>query len=191
MLHKTRSWVLLVCAWVIFLAPAGTLPHAQSTDTNEFRAYKIGVVDVNKVFNEYQKQIDERAKLEKEKDEQQAKLDVLQKKISDAQELLAANAQSTSKDEAEAIRETIRSDLDSYEDEFTQAKRDLERKEAKVSATLLVDVRKAVEKVGSTENYHLILEVGLASRSNVLYHSTTLNMTQKIIDYLNTNYKKP
>lgn len=191
MLYQTRSWVLVVCAWVVFLAPAGTLPHAQSTDANDSQAYKIGVVDVNKVFNKYQKQIDERAKLVIEKDEQQAKLDALQKKINDAQDLLKADAETLSKEEAEAIRETIGSDFDTYEDEYTKAKRDIERKEAKISATLLVDVRKAVEEVGSKENYHLILEVGLASRSNVLYFSTTINMTQKIIDYLNANYKKP
>lgn len=173
------------------MAPAGTLPHAQSTDANDSQAYKIGVVDVNKVFNKYQKQIDERAKLVIEKDEQQAKLDALQKKINDAQDLLKADAETLSKEEAEAIRETIGSDFDTYEDEYTKAKRDIERKEAKISATLLVDVRKAVEEVGSKENYHLILEVGLASRSNVLYFSTTINMTQKIIDYLNANYKKP
>lgn len=192
MLRKTQKWFVPALVWMLCLAPTGASSQADDGAASaESRAYKIGVVDVNVVFNKYQKQIDERADLEKEKEKQDAKLDVLRKKIEAAQKTLDENKETLSREEAEDLQESIASDLNDLEAEFTRAQRNIDRKIDKISATIFSDVRKAVRDVGSKENYHLILEVGLASRSNVLYHSTTLNMTQKVLDYLNSNYKKP
>ena len=51
----------------------------------------------------------------------------------------------------------------------------------------MADLVKAIEEVGAEGNYHLILEADPETRTGVMYHSPTLNMTQKVVDRLNRN----
>lgn len=192
MLYKRPSWFIAAVAWVICLATLEVNAQADSgADSAASRAYKIGIVDVNEVFNKYQKQIDERAKLVEEKEGQQAKLDLLDEKILAAQNTLKEKGAAMSAEDVASLRESIDADINARTTEYTRAQRDIERKENKISLAILTDIRKAVKEIGSKENYHLVLEVGLAGRTDVLYFSTRLNMTQKVLDYLSSNYKKP
>lgn len=154
--------------------------------------YKIGVVNIKEVFDSYEKQKDEYAKLERERDERQKVIDQISTKIEASQkrhtELKAAP--SPSADEILALEEEIASDFGRYQAEFKRLQDEIDRREKKLLESLFNEIHEAVGEVGVRSNYHLILEGGQTGRSGVLYSSTTLNMTRQIIDSLNASYKK-
>ena len=154
--------------------------------------YKIGVVNIKEVFDAYEKQEDEYAELERERDERQKVIDQISTKIEASQkrhtELKAAP--SPSADEILALEEEIASDFGRYQAEFKRLQDEIDRREKKLLESLFNEIHEAVGEVGVQSNYHLILEGGRTGRSGVLYSSTTLNMTRQIIDSLNASYKK-
>lgn len=154
--------------------------------------YKIGVVNIKEVFDAYEKQKDEYAELERERDERQKVIDQISTKIEASQkrhtELKAAP--SSSADEILALEEEIASDFGRYQAEFKRLQDEIDRREKKLLESLFNEIHEAIGEVGVQSNYHLILEGGRTGRSGVLYSSTTLNMTRQIIDSLNASYKK-
>lgn len=152
-------------------------------------AYKIGVVDIKAVFDAYEKQKDEYAALEEERASRQAEIDKLSDKITKAKEQYDKRKDSMSDAEREALEEQIESDYAKYQADFQRLQGEIDRKEKKLLEDLFEDIRAAVQEVGAQGNYHLILEGGESGRTNVLYSSTTLNITGRVIEHVNSKYE--
>lgn len=172
---------MLIAAPAIVYAENGTAPQ-----------YKIGVVDSKLVFDNYRKQEVEYAKLRESRDKMQQPIDELSEQITKDKEYYDAEADTMSLEDRRDLEEKIESALTKYKAEFERAQQDIDRQEKKLLRDILEDIQRAIQEVGANFNYHLIFENGQSSRSNpvarpggLLYSSTTLNMTQRVIDHLN------
>jgi len=152
--------------------------------------YKIGIVNIKEVFDAYEKQKDEYAELEQERDERQKVIDQISSKIEAAQKRHTEQKSTLPSQELLALEEEIESDFGRYQAEFKRLQDEIDRREKKLLESLFKEIHEAVGEVGAQANYHLILEGGQTGRSGVLYSSTTLNMTRQIIDALNASYNK-
>jgi outer membrane protein len=150
--------------------------------------YKVGVVDVKRVFDNYERQKKEYALLQDERDKKQAEIDKLSDKITEQKDRYDKERDSMSDSEREALEEQIESDYTKYKADFKRLQEDIDRREKKLLETIFEDIHLAVQEVGARGDYHLILEVGQPGRTAVLYHSTTLDSTQQVIDHLNEKY---
>ena len=86
--------------------------------------YKIGVVDVKEVFDEYDKQIKEYKALEVEKERLQKPITELTKKIEKNQERLKDESLNLSEEERETIEGEIELDYSRYRSSFQQSQED-------------------------------------------------------------------
>jgi Skp family chaperone for outer membrane proteins len=149
--------------------------------------HKIGVVNLKKVFDDYDKQKEMYAQLKAAKDEAQEPINELSATIEADRKRYEENKDTMTNDEKRDLEELVESNYSLYKSEFQRAQNEIDRKEKKILEELFEDIQKAVEEVGARENYHLIFEGDNQGRpSGVLYFSTTLNMTQKVVEYLNT-----
>lgn len=151
-------------------------------------AYKIGVVNVKEVFDNYERQKHEYELLQNEKDKKQAEIDILSKRITKQKDRYDNEKITLSDEEREDLEEQIESDYSLYKSEFKRLQEDIDRREKKLLEAVFEDIHTALQEVGLRDDYHLILEGGKSGRAAVLYYSTTMNMTQKVIDHLNTKY---
>lgn len=178
--------IFLIGVIAMFPAPADESPTGQ---------YRIGVVNVKEVFDSYNKQIDKYDELRKKKDELQKPIDELSAKITKDKDRYDQEKESMSDEERRALEEKIENALSEYRTEFQRAQDDIDRQEKRLVRDLFDDIYLAIQEVGAKYNYHLIFESGesapaLPGRAGgLLYHSTTLNMTQRVIEHLNAKYK--
>jgi len=155
-------------------------------------AYKIGVVNSKEIFDNYNKQTEEYAKLRVKRDAAQEPIDLLSEQITKDKEHYDTNADTMPEDEKRVLEEKIESAVTRYKAEFERAQQDIDRLEKKLLREILEDIQIAIQEVGAKYDYHLIFENGQENISNLagragglLYSSTTLNMTQRVIDHLN------
>ncbi len=157
--------------------------------------YRIGVVNIKNVFDNYEKQIEEYEKLRKKRDQLQAPIDALSEQITKDKERYDEQKDAMSPEERRALEEKIEAAVTEYRTEFKRAQEDIDQQEKRLMRDLFEDIYLAIQEVGAKYNYHLIFESGgdapsVAGRpGGLLYHSTTLNMTQRVIEHLNTKYK--
>ncbi len=152
--------------------------------------YKIGVVNLKKVFDEYQGQKDEYGVLEKERAELQTRIDALADEVKKLQDKHTEQKEKLPKEELESLEEQILSKASESRAEFKQSQDEIDRKERRVMESLMEDIRAAIQTVGAKENFHMVFESGESSKSGVLYFATPLDITTKIVDQVNANYKK-
>ena len=137
--HKPFRTILL--ALIIASTAVTQTVYAQNAQ------FKIGVVNLKSIFDEY--------------DEQKEKY-------------------------KELTQEAIEADFSKYKAAVQQSQEEIDRKEKRLFELIITEIQTAVEEVGAKENYHMIFDGGKNKNNNLLYFSTTLNMTQKVIVHLNT-----
>lgn len=147
--------------------------------------FKIGVVDLRKVFDEYTKQKEKYEELVVEKDKLQKPIDELSAKITEDRKRYKDEASDLADTERLLLQDEIESQEAKYMAALQQSQAEIDRKEKRIFEEILRDIQMAVEEVGARENYHLIFDGGKNRNNNLLYYSTTLNMTRKVIDHLN------
>lgn len=154
--------------------------------------FKIGVVDTREVFDNYNKQKVEYEKLRVSVTEAQRPIDELSERITKDTARYEAEKDTMPVEDRKALEEVIESALTQYRAEFKRAQEDVDRQEKKLLRDLLEEIQMAIQEVGLKEDYHLIFESGQNNASSIagrtgglLYSSTTLNMTQRVIDHLN------
>lgn len=160
---------------------------AQDTDTAASKgAYKIGIVDRKKVFDNYNKQKEEYAKLQNDMKSMQAEIDALSKKVQDAKDRYEANKNTMPADQREALEQQIRADMVTYKSKYEQLQTEIDTRYAFLVRKIKEEIDEVVREVGAEENYHLILEGDPKSASGVLYYASAIDMTSKILDRLNS-----
>lgn len=177
---------LFVAAFLLVLSPI-----AQS-ENGDGSFYKIGVVNTKEIFDNYNKQTRKYAILREKRDEAQKPIDELSEQITKDKERYDAEADDMPQEERRAFEEKIEAAVTRYKAEFERAQQDIDRQEKKLLREILEDIQLAIREVGAKYDYHLIFESGQENISNLagrvgglLYSSSTLNMTQRVIDHLN------
>lgn len=187
-MYDSRS--LAISVLVFLLGSLTWQTTAAAEDTGPSSSYKIGVVNLKEIFDNYEKQKERYRELEKQRDEMQKPIDDLSAKIEANKNRYDSEASQMSEDERRELQDLIEADYSRYQAEFKRLQGDLDRAEKRILEELFEDIQKAIEEVGKDQNYHIIFEGGDNKRSGVLYYSTTLNMTQRVIDYLNSKHSE-
>lgn len=186
-----RNFSVITLA-IVGLACAGLATSALAQNGNPAAPtpaqYKIGVVDLKQVFDGFQKQKDLYQQLEQEKNQLQTEIDQLSSKITADKERYDANKATMSDEERIRLEERIEADFTDYQTKYKASQATISRKEERLLEDIMKDIRAGVQEVGAEGNYHLVIEGG-GPPSSLLYHSSTLNMTQRVIDHLNEKYK--
>lgn len=143
--------------------------------------YKIGYVDLAKVFDEYERTKESDKILEKKANERQAQRDKSVeeiKKLKDAAELLNTKA----KEEKQKLVDEQIQKLQEFDREVGTG---LKKEKDEMLRDILKDIDKVVGEYGKSEGYTLIMDDRF-----LLYKDTQLNITDQIIKILNGRYKK-
>lgn len=152
--------------------------------------YRIGIVNIKEVFDSYDRQKAEYEDLQRERDDMQVDIDQLSERITQNKKRYETERDNMSVSERLELEELVESDYGRYKSEFKRLQEGIDRREKRLLESLFKDIHKAVAEVGAKGNYHLILEGGQSGRSGVLYSSTTLNMTQQVIEHVNRSYRR-
>lgn len=177
------AFLAILLAGYAFLNAGGTAAQTNAADAS--RVYKIGIVDVQAVMDGYSKREAEVAKLEQEAKQSNSEIEALQKKFQDEVDQYKKDQETLSDSARLERQESLDRQKFALEMEVRQREASLERKKLNVKKLLLDAIVKAVNEVGTEENYHLILESDPETRTGVLFYSSTLNMTQKVIERVN------
>ncbi|HEY4481265.1 MAG TPA: OmpH family outer membrane protein [Candidatus Brocadiaceae bacterium] len=174
-------------------------PGASSSSS---RGLKVGVVDLNNVFEKYEKRKASDAQL-KEQEKQYQKIINDKKKelvsLNEKIQLLDLGSESRKKDEETFEKKNM--ELESY---AKFAEKSIMKKYKDYFGSLYTEVCKEVEDIGKREQYDLIIKkeepelqsggiselqfkVGIKT---VLYHSESIDMTNQVIDNLNKKYSE-
>lgn len=175
-------------ALFLTIALASGVLYAAPAESQGDGSYKIGVVNVKQVFDDYERQKKEYEKLQAERDKKQAEIDKLSDKITAAKERYDNERGSMSEDERERLEMQIEADYSQYKADFKRLQEDIDRQEKRLLETVFEDIHVAIQEVGARGDFHLVLEAGQPGRTAVLYHSTTLDITQQVTDHLNKKF---
>jgi Skp family chaperone for outer membrane proteins len=165
----------------IVSGPVADTVFAQN-EVGQPSGFKIGVVDMDQVLKDYTKLKVEADTLQAERDKLQteldAKTDALQKKMEVVKDAPEA--------ERERQREEIETEIRNLRADMQRMQGELDSKGQKLSARTRQDIINAIQLIGANEDYHLILEGDADGRSTVIYFTTTINITSKVVDKLNS-----
>ena len=147
--------------------------------------YKIGVVDRKNVMEKYKKAEAEYKKLQGEVDILQKDIDKLSERIQAAKDGFDEEKDSMTPEERVEREDAIQRDYTQYQIELKTKQDEIDRKELRLMKELFSDIDEAVAQIAAEQGYHLVFEGSPKSRSAVIYYSTTIDMSQKVIDRLN------
>jgi Skp family chaperone for outer membrane proteins len=168
-------------------APAGDVTAAAKVAPG---SYKIGIVSRKDVFDKYNKTKTEYARLETEVKDLQKGIDDLSTKIEAAKKEYEAKKDSMSESERNDLEGKIKLDFQRYKSEFKAHQELVDGKEMTIVKKLFEEIDAAISKIGAEGGYHLVLDGSPAAApsgiNSVLYFSTTLDITQKVVDLLNS-----
>ncbi|MDD5556613.1 MAG: OmpH family outer membrane protein [bacterium] len=144
-------------------------------------AGKIGFVDMEKVFERYQKTVDLKARLTQEGKERIAERKVMVEEINRL------------KDEADLLRDEAKRGKEAVIDEKVKAlygfeekvKREALQKQARLQDEIIGEIRGAIAEVGSGDGYDALFTF---TGDDVGYHAVRLDVTDKVLNLLNRKY---
>lgn len=168
-------FALGLCALPAQAAEGTAVPTASSTD------YKIGVVDVEDVLNQYGKLKAEAETLKNERDRLQKEVDTKSDALTKEMEALKTAPEAERETKGEEIQRKIRD----FRADFQRMDGELEDKRIKLFARTRQDVIKTIQQIGNDEKFHLILQGDPNGRSTVIYFATPINITSRVIEKLN------
>lgn len=168
----------------------------------EAEDFKIGIVDISRVFEKYQKRLDMDQKLKEQEKGFQDEINKKRKEIIDLDEetqLLDLGSESRSNNENLLERKNV--ELEGY---AKFAERQLLKKYKNFFENIYEEVVQKVEEIGKQEGYDLIIkkeESDLKSGQisdlqfkigirTVLYHSDSVDITLDVIENLNASYSR-
>jgi outer membrane protein len=143
-------------------------------------ADKFACVDLEQVFNEYQKTQDEEEKLTKIGEEKQKDIDSKLKEI----DVLKEKMDLLSEREKEKVRVELDNKMEELRQFDRQVRTDLMRQRNEIIEGILQEINSVVEDYGKSKKYTIIFN----SRA-LLYQDKGLDITEELIKHLNKNYK--
>jgi len=174
--------IQLVVIPLVLIAAVAAILMARGEEKGEKPpgAVKIGVVDVNMVFEKYTLTQELREAFRKEVAEKEEELKRKQEELSKMEADFYAQSPVLSKEaRAERIREQIRKrdELNRYIAETRDA---LRRKESELISKIIPDIHEVVKQIAEQRGLEIVLE-----KASLLYSSSSLDITNDVITMLN------
>jgi Skp family chaperone for outer membrane proteins len=178
--------------------------HGQATTAAPAAAHKIGLIDMAEVFKEYEKFKTARealqAEIEKSEGVAKAMIDEM-KQINDQATTSDFKQDSPQYKELEQRMITKKSELEAYR---ASQQRDFLRKESEIYKQVYLETQDMVEKYAKYFKYTLVMrfnrqsvedaanpqEVIQSMNRQVVYHEATDDITDAVLQQLNTQYAK-
>jgi Skp family chaperone for outer membrane proteins len=181
---KSRLFTL---AALVAAACAFSLVHVVATSAQSTAGVpnKIGIVDLQKVMDAYNKREAEVSKLEEEVERSRSEIERLRNAFQDEVEGFSEVRGTLSEEERFAREAKLDRKALNIETTIQLAESSLARQQRRLKKLLLDDIIEAVSAIADEENYHLILEADPETRTGVLYHATALEITSDVITRLN------
>ncbi|MDP8253786.1 MAG: OmpH family outer membrane protein [Candidatus Kaelpia aquatica] len=143
-------------------------------------ADKFACVDLEQVFNEYQKTKDEEAKLTKIGEEKQKDIDSKLKEVDRLKEKMDL----LSDKEKEKVKVELDQKMEELRQFDRQVRTDLMRQRNEIIEGILQEINEVVEDYSKSKKYTIMFN----SRA-LLYKNNDLDVTKELIEYLNKQYK--
>lgn len=144
---------------------------------------KTGYIEVERVFEKYQKTVDLNGKLQQERKDKIAERKSMVEEINKL------------KDEADLLRDEPKKKKESVIDEKVKAlyqfeekvKREAVQKQARLQEEILGEIRAAIAGIGKAGGYEMIFSF---TEDDIGYRADTLNLTDQIVKALNKKYSE-
>lgn len=197
---KIIFFIIASFTWICLFLLTNTQAKEADVATSSSRGLKVGVVDLNSVFEKYEKRKVFDAQL-KEQEKQHQKIVNDKKKelisLSEKIQLLDLGSEARKKDEESFEKKNM--ELESY---AKYAEKNLTKKYKDYFESLYTEVCKEIEDIGKREQYDLIIKkeepelqsggiselqfkVGIKT---VLYNSDAVDITSRVLDNLNKRF---
>ncbi|HOK08307.1 MAG TPA: OmpH family outer membrane protein [Candidatus Hydrogenedens sp.] len=177
---------LTIC--ILLLLPVGMIFAQEPVKTQSSEAsYRIAVVDVELVMREYNKRKQKYEELQKEVDSQQKELDNLMSRIEEDRKKLESGKSTMSDEEKLDLKMKIEQEAATYRAELEKRQKTIDSKEERIIRECLDDIQNAINVIATSDNYHLVFNAGKSLKSSLLFHSPTMDITSKVLTYLNSN----
>lgn len=186
--HKTSLKTVSFLLLGVFAALGAALPAAaQGSSAPASGEYKIAVVDMGVLLSDYNKRKVLYDQLQKEVDEKQKELDAMEAAINKDKTSYESQRDGMSEDARIEMRTKIETAITNYRAAMQTRQRMIDNNEERVMKELVGDIQKTIAQVGAAEKYHLILNSAGEGgpRAALLYHSTTVDITSKVLALLN------
>ena len=165
-------------------APA---PAAAAQGTASVSQYKIGIVDRRTVIQGYNKVTEERKKLETDVETENKSIDKMLEDLQTAKDKYDKEKDSLSTTEREERELSLQKGLTEYQTKVQTKQAEVDNRERLLMKRFFGDIDAAVQKIGDSENYHLIIDG--SKGTSTLFYAPALDISQKVIDYLNASSK--
>jgi len=146
--------------------------------------YRIGVVNRKQVLDKYNKVKDEYKKLQAKVDAEQGDIDKLSKKIEGMKTDYDAQKGSMTPEQKATKEADVQKQYGDYKSLLDKKQREIDADEQLLMRTVLSEIDQIVSKIATEQGFHLVLEG--SSRSGVLFYSPTIDITQRVVDALNS-----
>lgn len=180
------SQSIVLVALMAFAAIPG-VANAQQEATPKTNDLKIGVVNIQKVFEGYDRQKQESAALEVEWEQARTKLEESKKELDAKADELVSGRDSMTAEERQERQDELQQEAIGLEAEASRRKKEFEAKRTALIKKLTADVQEAIQEIGREDNYHLILEANPDNPLAVLYYHTAIDISPKVIIRLNAS----
>ena len=146
--------------------------------------YRIGVVSRKKVLEKYTKVKAEYDKLQERVKGEQAEIDKLSDKIEGMKKDYEAQKDAMNPEDRATKEAEVQKEYSQYRYLLDTKQREINTEEELLMKKVLTEVDQVVSKIATEQGFHLVLEG--SSRSGVLYYSPTIDITQRVVDALNS-----
>jgi outer membrane protein len=175
-----KRWLTALMA-VVLLCGISVVSLAKNTPDTVSGA-KFGYVDFARAMNEVNEGKQAKATLEKEFAQKQKKLELMQKELQAKQQELEKQRMILSPDAMKKKEEAFRRKFIDINQKLGQFKEEMAKREFTLTSNILNKLRRIVSKIGSKENYTMILE-----KSQVIYSPAGTDLTDRVIRDYNGN----
>ncbi len=169
-----------------FVSSILTGSFAQSAAAADAPAFKIGYVDMQSALNLIDEGKKEKAKLKKDFDGKQKRLDDMQNELKKSKEDYDKQV-AMLKDDVRMKRQTeLQEKFMKLQQEYAAMQKDLSEREQAVTRDIFGKMKGIIDKIGDRDNYTLILE---RNEGNVLYFKKHMDITDEVVRIYNSQFK--
>ncbi|HZW63519.1 MAG TPA: OmpH family outer membrane protein [Flavobacteriaceae bacterium] len=150
---------------------------------------KIGFIDNGKVINAYQEKIDVESKYEAKNSLFQKRIDSISKVLQAESQDFQSKAKTMSQENAQNLYQQLAARQQRLSNEIQQEQQEMQEAFQTEIDTLISKVKKFVKDYGKQNGYTYIFGTSEAS-SSVMYGTPENDLSQEIIDALNSAYEQ-
>lgn len=176
-----RIATLLVCA--IFLIQPAVL-FAQKAGN---QSLNVGYVNLDRVLQSYPPYHDAMDKLDQYRNDLQKEIASNRKEIEGLRKELQQGGQFLSKKAQQEKQQELRQRMQVFQQSRQRSQQMLEKKQQEILSPVQKQVQTAVKAVAENLNYDVIHRFGGQQSSTVLWVSPEVDLSDKVIEYLNNN----